>query len=169
VKTLHHTVYTESRSETYRLYYLTDMHVGARACDEALLQAYIQRIAADEHALWIGGGDYLDAITRRGDKRYVEDVLAPWLWGRPDVMGAQRDYWIEMMRPIAGKCIGLVRGNHERAAERYYDRDIYGELVAAIAGAQDRDAGKPATVARGRWSPTAITATAAGGCRAAMR
>ena len=139
MKTLHHTVYTESRSETYRLYYLTDMHVGARACDEALLQAYIQRIAADEHALWIGGGDYLDAITRRGDKRYIEDVLAPWLWGRPDVMGAQRDYWIEMMRPIAGKCIGLVRGNHERAAERYYDRDIYGELVAAIAGAQDRD------------------------------
>lgn len=139
MKTLHHTIYTESRSDRFRLYYLTDMHVGALACDENLLRETIRSIQADERAMWIGGGDYIDAICRKGDKRYLEDTLAPWLWGRNDVMGAQRDYWTELLRPIFPQCLGLIRGNHERAAEKYYDRAIYDEMVSAVAASQDKD------------------------------
>lgn len=136
MQTLLHTVYVDSRNETYRLYYLTDMHIGARACDENLLRTYVSAIAADPHAFWIGGGDYIDAICRRNDKRYNEDILADWLWGEVDVIGTQLRYWHEMFRPIYDKCTGLVCGNHESAARRYYERDIYTELLSRVAEAR---------------------------------
>lgn len=139
MQTICHTIHAESREDTFRLYYLTDMHIGARACDENLLRSYIRHIAEDDHALWIGGGDYVDAICRKSDKRYNEETIADWLWGEVDIIGAQLRYWHEMFKPIYGKCIGLLCGNHEYAAKRYYERDIYTELVVRAAEGRDCD------------------------------
>lgn len=122
-----------SRADTYRLYYLTDLHVGARACDEALLKRDIQAIAEDEYALWIGGGDYIDAICHVGDKRYLPSVLARWALGEDDLMGVQADYVVSLFAPIAYKCIGMVKGNHEWVADRHYARNIYAEIVKGVA------------------------------------
>lgn len=133
MKTLRQTIYYPSRANTFRLYYLTDLHVGAKACDENLLRRDIAAIESDPRAYWIGGGDYIDAIARKGDKRYRESELASWLAGKDDVMGQQRDYLVDMLAPIAHKCLGLIDGNHEDAAIRYYDRNIYGEIVTKIA------------------------------------
>lgn len=113
----------------FRLHYITDTHIGARAVDEKKLRKDIAAIAADPNALWIHGGDVIDCIARKGDKRYNEETLAPWLWGQNDVVGTQTDYALELFRPIADKCIGIVCGNHERAALDWYDRDIYAYFV----------------------------------------
>lgn len=130
--TVYRTINADSRSDVYRLYYLTDLHIGARACDEGLLKRTIKAIQDDPYALWIGGGDYIDCIARKGDKRYREGTLAPWLWGREDAIGTQRDYAVSLLEPILDKCQGMVCGNHEYAALKYVDRDIYGELLAWI-------------------------------------
>jgi len=139
MQTLHKVIYTKSRSDTIRLHYLTDLHVGALSCDEARLRAKISEIQNDPAAYWIGGGDYIDAICRIGDKRHNEQALAPWLWGKNYVMQTQAEYVVEMLRPIAGKCLGMVRGNHERAAQKYYDMDAYGDIVKGVAAEQGID------------------------------
>jgi hypothetical protein len=139
LRTFYRNLISESRSQTWRLYYLTDLHIGARACDEGLLRKQIQQIADDPFARWIGGGDYIDCIARKGDKRYRESTLAPWLWGRDDAIGTQRDYMVAMLEPIIDKCLGLGCGNHEFAARNYIDRDIYGEIVAWLAQKQGVD------------------------------
>lgn len=139
MRLISHTVQYQNTDDVFTLYHLTDLHIGAAACDEKLLRQDIQRIAADPSARWIGGGDYLDAIARKGDKRYMEDTLAPWLRGKNDVVGQQRDYAADLLSPIAGKCLGLIKGNHESAVEKYNDRAIYHELVRIIAQAAGKE------------------------------
>lgn len=133
MRTLNHHIYYPSRSSVIDLYYLTDMHIGARACDERLLQADITAIENNPNAYWIGGGDYIDCIARKKDKRYNESTLAKWLRGKDDTIGQQRDKLIEYLSPIANKCLGMVCGNHERAALDYADRDIFWEIVTMLA------------------------------------
>lgn len=139
MRTLRKTITYEGRATTIRLYHLTDLHLGAAACDETLLRRYVAAIEADPLAYWIGGGDYIDAIARKGDKRYQESTMSKWLRGQDDVLGLQRDYVVDLLAPIAGKCLGLVNGNHEHAALRFYDRNIYWEIVTGLARAAERD------------------------------
>lgn len=133
MRTLVHKIGYSSRADTYRFFHITDTHLGARACNETLLRQHIKQIADDPHALWGHGGDALDCIARKGDKRYDEERLAVWLRGKNDAIGTQRDYAVELFRPIMNKCLYWVEGNHERAALQYYDRNIYKELVRATA------------------------------------
>ncbi|MDZ4768374.1 MAG: metallophosphoesterase [Chloroflexota bacterium] len=133
-----HVEYT-SKPQLFRLWHLTDWHLGARACDEALLERHISMIAADPHALWIGGGDYIDCVARKGDKRYEEATQAAWLRGENDVIDAQCERFFKLVAPIADKCVALVNGNHEHNALRYYDRDVYKHLVRGVARMTGRE------------------------------
>lgn len=126
---------TESRSDTFTLYYLTDLHVGAINCEERLLKRDIEAIAADPNARWIGGGDYIDAICHLGDKRYKPSHIAPWLRGEDDLMDAQVDYVVKMLTPIAAQCVELVLGNHEEAALKFYGNNVYWSIVKGISQA----------------------------------
>lgn len=127
-----------SRSDTYRLWHLTDLHLGAGSVDEALLKKHIKQILDDPHALWIGGGDYIDAISRKGDKRYQESTLAGWLHGKDDPIQLQIERVVDLLSPIASKCVGLVSGNHEAALLQHNDRDAYRVIVNAIAKAGEK-------------------------------
>lgn len=129
----HHNIAYRSRADTFKLWHITDPHIGAAACHEDRLSADIRRIADDPKAYWIGGGDYIDAICHVGDKRYDPAALAPWALGESDVMGAQIDRTVEMFKPIAHKCLGLISGNHESAALKYYSRNVYWEIVKGLA------------------------------------
>lgn len=135
MRTLDHTLYYPHRGHVFTLYYLTDMHIGALACAEKLLKSDIEQIAADPNAYWIGGGDYVDAICQVGDKRYKPSTLSRWLLGEDDPMDAQARYAVDMLKPIAGKCLGLVKGNHEWGAETFYARNLYWDIVRGIADA----------------------------------
>jgi hypothetical protein len=131
--TLQKTIYYPSRSSSVTLYPITDTHIGARACDERRLKRDIDRIADDPLAYWFHIGDVIDCIARKGDKRYNEETVAEWLWGENDAIGVQRDYSLKTFKPIAGKCLGWGKGNHEEAALTYLDRDVYRDLVYHMA------------------------------------
>lgn len=133
MKTIAQTIYYPATTDTFRLWYLTDLHLGNKACDEKRLRADVARIAADPGAYWIGGGDYLDAICQTGDKRYKPETLSPWALGYTDLMGVQRDYAVELLAPIANKCLGLGAGNHENNSMAHYDRNLYWEFVTGLA------------------------------------
>ena len=139
MRTIQHTLYYPSRSNVFTLYHMTDIHLGHAACDEAMLQRDIEAIANNPRAYWGGGGDYGDFIPRKGDKRYRETTIAPWLRGKNDVCGRQVSRLVEMLAPIADKCLYLLKGNHEDSVLSYYDRDVYLEIVRGIADKAGRE------------------------------
>ena len=117
----------------YRIVPLGDVHIGAAACDEALFRRVVDRIAADPDCYWLGLGDYCEFINRR-DKRFDPASCADWmtLADLSDIAKVERDRFLDIVKPIAGKCLGLLTGNHEDAILRYFERDIYREIVTAI-------------------------------------
>jgi len=145
VKPLKYTYYYEDQAQVFTLFFLTDLHVGAAACDENLLRADIEKIRQTPNAFWIGGGDYIEAIGRK-DKRTDEHALAPFCRGVMDVIGAQRDRVIDMLTPIMPQCIALVGGNHEHSVYTHGERNIYWEIVSRLA---ERDNRRPQDIALG--------------------
>ena len=124
-----------SRSQEIRIIPIGDIHLGAAACDEDLLDRVIESVK-DKNTYWIGLGDYCDFINRK-DPRYSLSSEAEWLHGVSDKAKAQKEYFLEKFRPIAHKCLAMLEGNHESTILRHYERDIYSELVTGI-----KEAGK---------------------------
>lgn len=131
-----------TRSDVFRIVPLGDIHLGNAACDEKLFKAVVKRIADDDDCYWIGMGDYCEFINR-SDPRFSVGSLAPWVGMKHlgDLAKAQRDRFLKIVKPIAGKCLGLVEGNHERVIYKHYERQIYSEIVTKIkkAGGFDAD------------------------------
>lgn len=133
MKIIHKAFHDGSRSDSFSLIPIGDVHIGSVACDEELLKKNIKRIEEDPHCYWVGLGDYCEFINMK-DPRFDVSMLADWI-GREemgDLARAQKEYFLELVRPIAHKCLGLVKGNHEAAVHKHTERDIYYELATAI-------------------------------------
>ena len=137
-----------SRSDEFRWYHVTDTHVGARACDEKLLRQHIRQIVDDPFAFVTLGGDLIDAINRKGDKRHLESTLAPWLWGKDDVLQTQLDYLRDelLTAPLCRKVIAVLSGNHEGSPDQFQGAGLYRQIVKHVA--QHKDV-PPASIALG--------------------
>lgn len=140
MKVLRREWFNVTRGDEWRLFPLGDIHLGNVACDEKLFRSVVERIAADDKALWIGLGDYCDFINV-SDPRFSVASLAKWIQmaDLADLARAQRDKFLEIVKPIASKCVGLVEGNHERSIQRHYERDIYSEIVMGVKDAGSFD------------------------------
>lgn len=132
-KVLARDFFNVSRSDIYKIIPIGDIHLGAAACDEQLFGSVVERIASDDAALWFGMGDVADFINMR-DPRFHPGLLAPWITVTElcDLAKAQRDRFLDIIKPIAGKCLGVVCGNHEAMIQKHFERDIYSEIVTAI-------------------------------------
>ena len=125
--------YNVSRSDIYHITPLGDVHLGSVACDEALLQATVDRIASDPMGYWIGMGDMAEFINV-SDKRMDFGVLASWIdvADLVDIAAAQEQRFLSFVRPIAGKCLAFLEGNHCQQIKRRYERDVYSEMVTTL-------------------------------------
>lgn len=136
----------DGAERTYTIYPIGDIHLGAAACDEQALARVISKIKSDDYAYWIGMGDMTDGIGRNvGDKRSAEASLAKWLHGEPRIFERQRERLIETVKPIAGKCIGLLMGNHEESVLNRLGQDMY----IAVASELSKEAGHDRNLALG--------------------
>src|SRR5437867_3722798 len=75
------------RSGEVGLSLLSDVHLGARNCDEGLFLQDLEEAAARRDRLLING-DLWDLILPGDSKRFKPSVLATWLRGRDDVIDA---------------------------------------------------------------------------------
>lgn len=103
-----------SRSDRFRIWNLADLHEGNVGCAEKELDADIRTIRDDPHSFWLGGGDYADFIGYH-DKRFDPDAVAEWVTVKKlgDLGKASIERVRDKLKPIAGKCLGLLIGNHE--------------------------------------------------------
>lgn len=129
------------RDVTFRLYALGDVHIGALNCAEEELTKLVQRIKNDPFAIWVGGGDYADAVILNDVSRFDVNTLPNWmLRGNPqtikerigDILFAQRQRFVSMVKPIQDKCLGLIEGNHEFAIFKHHNRDHMAELCRML-------------------------------------
>lgn len=141
-----------SRGDEFRLYPLADAHVGASDCDEKRLAQFVQTVKNDDNGYWLDLGDSCEFINRN-DKRFSVEQLADWmtLAHMADIAKAQRDRYLDIVRPIADKCLGLVLGNHELVIRQRYERDVHLEIVNAIKQWQGLDADEPLSFGVTGW------------------
>lgn len=118
MKNIMTTVPVQSASEEYTIWPLFDIHYGAAACNLKRLRADIQAIADDPYALWLGGGDMIEAINHL-DPRYDPKVVEVGSTLR------QVSDFADLVAPIYHKCIGLLEGNHEFQFTRHHDVSAY--------------------------------------------
>lgn len=110
------------------MYNLSDLHIGNKATHKKRIEQDVQTIADDPNAFWVGGGDYAEFLSprdRRFDPSAVDSSLSVADLGQLGyaLMSRVRD----LLKPIAGKCFGLVFGNHE---EKYMKQTEQQQLHA---------------------------------------
>ncbi|MDD5288316.1 MAG: hypothetical protein PHY28_04310 [Dehalococcoidales bacterium] len=119
-----------SRTDTFYLYPLGDIHLGVVHCDEDLLKAKVREIKSNPNAYWLGMGDYGDCITPSDFKRWEGRILATWMRGNEDNIGpAQVEYVDDILSPIWNKCLGLIEGNHDDSIRKFNHYNFMTELL----------------------------------------
>ena len=86
---------------------IADVHFGNLNCDVDMVEHVIKYIK-DHDCVWIGGGDYSDAIVPN-DKRFDYSTINP-KFQTPQLQYREVQNWF---KPIANKCLGLLDGNHD--------------------------------------------------------
>jgi predicted phosphodiesterase len=138
LKPLTHRV-TYAPGDSFTLYPLGDVHFGSANCAVGEFIDTVQRIKADPGALWIGMGDFVEAIAPN-DKRFSAGGIDQNVidLGAQDRIG---DVFVEKMgavlAPIASKCVAYLNGNHEQVFDKHY----YTALSCRILDAAGIDSG----------------------------
>jgi hypothetical protein len=112
----------KSRTNIFKIYPLGDLHAGSPNCDEDRFETEVSDIHNNPFARWIGIGDMADCITPN-DKRFDMKCLAKWV-DEDDIVESQRKRIVDMLKPIAGKCLCYLSGNHEETIHKIHQNNI---------------------------------------------
>lgn len=124
MKVIEYRTTINSRSDCVKLIPLGDIHLGAKGCEEDLLQKTVDYIRKTKNCYWLGMGDAADFINT-SDKRWGNDV-ADWIKvsDLPNLPKVQADRYLDYVYPIRHKCMGLLEGNHEETIRRRYHYSV---------------------------------------------
>jgi predicted phosphodiesterase len=124
-----------SNKDTFRIWPISDTHLGAADCDEELLKQHIEEINQDPHARIIFLGDVGDLIDWR-DKRFQAGM---WPERYMDAMHAEGGipsetvaHAVELFQPVRKKIWCWLSGNHEYTIRGKMDREIGSEIAAQL-------------------------------------
>ncbi len=101
-----------------------DIHFGHANCDLDLMQKTRDYIQSDPRRLWLGMGDYCDAITAK-DKRF-DPHSVDQNYPTPDV---QYRAIKDLFYPIRGQCLGLLDGNHDYSHWLFHNHNYVDQLA----------------------------------------
>jgi len=113
----------DSFLDAWSLYPLGDIHKGHVGHDKLTLKKTVAAIADNPLAYWIGMGDYgeyIDWLDKRFDPSNVSRDMRVYEFR--DVAQALNRVITKDLDPIKDKCLGIGRGNHEKA---YTDRKSF--------------------------------------------
>jgi predicted phosphodiesterase len=131
------TWYGVSRTDSFRIIPLGDMHLGNEAAErhEKRLKGLVKEIADTENMFTVLMGDTNDFINVR-DKRFDAKSLASWIKVKDlvDVAGCQQEHAFNILEPTVEKkkILAVVKGNHEGSIQHFTERDVHSNLVTYI-------------------------------------
>lgn len=97
------------------IYTLADLHIGDSHCDESEVLARVKAVQDDPYGLCILNGDLMNTALKTSVSDVYSEVLSPM---------QQISHLVTMLKPIAGKIIGVTAGNHENRVYRNDGIDI---------------------------------------------
>ena len=111
-----------TRPQRFRVYPFGDLHEGSIDCAESAIIEQRDIIKNDREGYWVGMGDMIDAITE-SDPRWNTNQIASWVQ-RDNIIESQRAHVCNLLKPIAGKCMAYLSGNHEETVHRHANNDV---------------------------------------------
>lgn len=137
---IEHRVKLKTRSDVVKIYPIGDLHIGKINCYEVGIRKIVREIKKDPNALWVGGGDYIEAIKPK-DPRFSMGELPDWMLNgdansvrdRLDgIVDCQVHRFAKLFEPIKDKCVGLIEGNHEATIRRISNEKVLNKLCNSI-------------------------------------
>lgn len=126
---------TFSAGEQFRIWPISDTHLGAADVDEEALREHVEMIRQDKNARVIFLGDVGDLIDWR-DKRFQAGM---WPERYMDAMHAEGGipsetvaHALEIFSPIRKQIWCWLSGNHEYTIRSRFDREIGSEIAAQL-------------------------------------
>jgi hypothetical protein len=126
---------TLNANDTYRIWPISDTHLGAADVDEDLLREHVEMIRQDKNARVIFLGDVGDLIDWR-DKRFQAGM---WPERYAEAMHAEGGipsetvaHALEIFKPISKQIWCWLSGNHEFTIRNRFDREIGSEIAGAL-------------------------------------
>ena len=110
------------------LYTLADLHIGDPHCIPAEVTRRLRQAENDPNGLVILNGDLVNTALRTSVSDVYGEILSPM---------QQIECLVDMLRPVAGKIIGVTAGNHENRVYRNDGIDIT-RLVCRELGIEDK-------------------------------
>ncbi len=110
------------------VYTLADLHIGDPHCDESEVLTRVKAAADDPYGLVVLNGDLMNTALKTSVSDVYGEVLTPM---------QQITYLVNMLRPIAGKIIGVTAGNHENRVYRNDGIDVT-RLVCRELGIEEK-------------------------------
>lgn len=113
----------EHEGKKITLYPLVCWHLGAEQSDEEFIKEHVQRIADDPDGRWIYLGDGGECVTKASKGEIYLQKYGPT---------RQLQHFVELAKPIAGKGLFGIKGNHDRRIERDSGLDWTAMLCAQL-------------------------------------
>lgn len=117
-----------SENDTWRLSGIGDMHVGNAGFQEKEFLA-ARKAVLDQGINVILMGDLADCIGVRDKRADLESVDPRYYGSLSRYVDASLDHLKELLEPMRGSVLGVVRGNHEDEVLRATNRDVSYELA----------------------------------------
>lgn len=135
-------------NEKINIYFLGDIHEGNCNSDEGALAEAVNIIKTDPAGYWIGMGDYIEAITHTGDKRFDPLSISKKynINDLKDLPYRQAEAAYKKLKPIEDKCLALVAGNHEEKYSQYNSSNVYRRFIDMFQTSAHKDGKPPFTV-----------------------
>jgi predicted phosphodiesterase len=105
-----------------KIYAIGDIHAGSIHTAEAKIKNEIESIRGERNSYIVGIGDLVDCIIK-DDPRFDMSGLAPWVL-KDNIIDSQREWIVELFKPVKDKIITLLSGNHEENIHLRYQNDI---------------------------------------------
>lgn len=108
-----------------------DWHVGNVCASWKGLRRVVKFIHDTPDMYWIGMGDFFDGVTVK-DPRHKPGVVDKDLQGKDDFIDLQYQKGVDLVRPIADKCLAVVIGNHEETLETHCNTNLAKRMAAEL-------------------------------------
>jgi len=93
----------------FRLYPIGDWHVGSKQCDENFIRHVVDTIRTDDHAVWVGMGDFMENAIVGSKSDVYTQTLPP---------REQMEHIVDILSPVKDKGLFCIAGNHEQRTMR---------------------------------------------------
>jgi predicted phosphodiesterase len=103
------------------IYGLGDLHIGSKEYNSREFRRVIEKILEKENRYCVLCGDLLDNGIEGSKTSPYSQVIVP---GDPQIEGV-----VEILKPLAGRVLGMTDGNHEQRTGKLVHVDIYGIIA----------------------------------------